>query len=67
VSDPAFVIAAYAIVLGGLGIYALLLGRRTRTARRVAQLLEREHDRVEPAPSGGSAAALPSRSSETGP
>ena len=66
-SDPGFVIAAYAIVLGGLGIYAAMLGRRARTARQVAQLLEHERDRVEPASPERTIAPLPSQSSETGP
>ncbi|MGI8871969.1 MAG: hypothetical protein ACR2KI_05130 [Candidatus Limnocylindria bacterium] len=34
--DVAFVIAGYGVILGGLAIYALILGRRLRNARREA-------------------------------
>lgn len=32
-TDAGFVIAAYGVILGGLGLYALVLGRRVRAAR----------------------------------
>jgi hypothetical protein len=32
VSDAGFVIAAYAVILGGLGLYTVTLWRRLRTA-----------------------------------
>jgi hypothetical protein len=32
-SDAAFVIAAYGVILGGIGLYAALLIRRQRIAR----------------------------------
>ena len=32
-SDAGFVIAAYGVVLGGIGLYAALLARRVRAAR----------------------------------
>lgn len=32
-TDAGFVIAAYAVILGGLGLYTLLLWRRLRAAR----------------------------------
>ena len=32
-SDPGFVIAAYGVILGGIGLYAALLARRLRNAR----------------------------------
>jgi hypothetical protein len=32
-SDAAFVIAAYGVILGGIGLYAALLVRRLRSAR----------------------------------
>jgi hypothetical protein len=33
-SDPAFVVAAYGVILGGLGLYAVTLWRRLRAAGR---------------------------------
>ena len=33
-SDAGFVIAAYAVILGGLGLYAVSLWRRLRSAAR---------------------------------
>jgi hypothetical protein len=33
-SDAGFVIAAYSVILGGLGLYALSLWRRLRAAAR---------------------------------
>lgn len=32
-TDAGFVIAAYGVILGGIGLYAALLARRLRTAR----------------------------------
>jgi hypothetical protein len=32
-SDAGFVIAAYGVILGGIGLYAALLARRLRAAR----------------------------------
>ena len=32
-SDVAFVIAGYGVILGGIAVYALLLARRLRVAR----------------------------------
>jgi hypothetical protein len=32
-TDAGFVIAAYGVILGGIGLYAALLGRRLRSAR----------------------------------
>ena len=32
-TDVGFVIAAYAVILGGIGLYAALLARRLRNAR----------------------------------
>ena len=52
-SDPVFVAAAYAIVLGGLALYVASMLRRLRAARRIAEALERERARD----SGGHAAA----------
>lgn len=34
IGDLAFVAAAYAVVLGGMGLYALTLARRLRGARQ---------------------------------
>ena len=47
-SDPGFVAASYAIALGGLIAYAGSVARRARSARRTAQLLERERERILP-------------------
>jgi hypothetical protein len=44
-SDPGFVAAAYAIVLGGLGLYVLSIARRVRVARRTAQALDQARER----------------------
>lgn len=33
-TDAGFVFAAYGVIFGGLGIYALTLARRLRAARR---------------------------------
>lgn len=51
-SDPLFVAASYAIVLGGLIAYAVSVARRTRAARRTAQSLERERERALPGKAG---------------
>jgi hypothetical protein len=32
-TEPGFVIAAYGVILGGIGLYAGLLARRLRSAR----------------------------------
>jgi hypothetical protein len=32
-TDAGFVIAAYGVILGGIGLYAVLLARRLRIAR----------------------------------
>lgn len=45
-TDPGFVAASYAIVLGGLALYVSSVVRRIRTARRTVQMLERERDRA---------------------
>ena len=39
-SDPAFVAAAYIVVLGGLAGYALSIGRRLRSAGRTTLAIE---------------------------
>jgi len=45
-TDLAFIVAAYAIVLGGLAIYAVSIARRLQSARRAAEALERERRRA---------------------
>lgn len=45
-TDPTFVIAAYAIVLGGLAMYAVSIARRLAGARHTAEALERERRRA---------------------
>jgi CcmD family protein len=36
-TDAAFVFAAYGVILGGIGLYAVLLIRRLRNAREAAR------------------------------
>lgn len=38
VGDLAFVAAAYSVILGGIGLYAAILGRRLRRARQAASI-----------------------------
>jgi hypothetical protein len=42
VSDVGFVVAAYGVILGGLGIYAATLLRRLRAARDASLHIRRE-------------------------
>ena len=42
-SDPAFVVAGYAVVLGGLALYAWKLRERLRVARGLARSIEVVH------------------------
>ncbi len=44
-TDPGFVAASYAIVLGGVAIYAASVVRRLRGARRTTEMLEHERKR----------------------
>lgn len=48
-TDPGFVAAAYAVVIGGLLLYVLSLARRVRAARRTADALNRQRARDQPA------------------
>ena len=41
-TDPAFVLAAYTVVLGALGGYVVTLGRRGRSARRLLDAVARQ-------------------------
>lgn len=43
-TDAAFVVAAYVVVVGGLAGYAFALRRRMATARRALALVRRERD-----------------------
>ena len=52
-SDPLFVGAAYATVLGGLAMYVGSVARRLREARRTATALEREREGSLPGASKG--------------
>lgn len=54
-SDLPSIVAAYAVVVGGVVAYAWSIDRRRSAARRVARALARHRDRSEPA----SPAALP--------
>ncbi len=63
-SDPAFVAAAYSIVLGGLALYVLSIARRVRSARRTAAALERSRERALQGVSSEAPAPLASQRSE---
>ncbi len=43
-TNVGFVIAAYGVILGGLGLYAALLLRRLRVAREASLRIRREAD-----------------------
>jgi hypothetical protein len=47
-TDAGFVIAAYAVILGGIGIYAVLLVRRLRIARNAALPMRDDADATSP-------------------
>lgn len=47
-SDPGFVVAAYAIVVGGLVLYVSSVTRRAREARRMAEALREARERDRP-------------------
>ena len=63
-SDPAFVAAAYAIVLGGLSLYVISIARRVRSARRTATALERSRERAPQGVPGEAPAPPPSQPAE---
>lgn len=63
-SDPAFVVAAYAIVLGGLSAYIVSITRRVRAARRTAEALQRAREHALPSVPGEAQATLVSKPSE---
>jgi len=44
-TDPASVAAAYAVVLGGIALYAVSIARRLAAARRAAEALDRARAR----------------------
>jgi hypothetical protein len=48
VSDVGFVIAAYGVILGGLGLYAATLLRRLRVAREASLRIRREAEAAPP-------------------
>jgi hypothetical protein len=48
VSDVGFVIAAYGMILGGLGLYAATLLRRLRVAREASLRIRREAEAAPP-------------------
>ena len=43
-SDIGFVIAAYGVILGGIGLYAALLARRLRSARDALMRVDSDID-----------------------
>lgn len=45
-TDPAFIAAAFAIVLGGIWLYAVSIGRRAVEVRRVAGRIAAERQRA---------------------
>lgn len=63
-SDPAFVAAAYAIVIGGLSLYVISTTRRVRAARRATEALERARERALPGVPRDQAARPASRPSQ---
>ena len=63
-SDPAFIAAAYAIVLGGLSLYILSIARRVRSVRRTTAALERARERAKSDVPGEAPATLASQPSE---
>ena len=44
-TDIAFVLGAYVVVLGGIAGYAVALARRVASAHRLAESIQRERDR----------------------
>jgi len=64
-TDPAYVVASFAIAIGGLIAYASSIARRARATRRTAQLLDRERERALPGKADGSSARVTGRTSET--
>jgi hypothetical protein len=48
VSDLGFVIAAYGVILGGLGLYTLTLWRRLAAAREASLRIRREAEAAPP-------------------
>jgi hypothetical protein len=48
VSDVGFVIAAYGVILGGLGLYTVTLWRRLRAAREASLRIRREAQAAPP-------------------
>lgn len=49
-TDAGFVVAAYGVILGGIGLYAALLVRRLRVAREASLRIRDEADVARPAP-----------------
>lgn len=47
-SDVGFVIAAYGVILGGLGLYTVTLWRRLRTAREASLRIRRDAESAPP-------------------
>ena len=47
-SDVGFVIAAYGVILGGLGLYTVTLWRRFRTAREASLRIRRDAEAAPP-------------------
>jgi hypothetical protein len=48
VSDVGFVIAAYGVILGGLGLYTVTLWRRLRASREASLRIRREAEAAPP-------------------
>ena len=55
-TDAGFVVGAYAVVLGGLLVYVVSIGRRAREARRTSQALKRQREQGSEAAAGTSSA-----------
>lgn len=49
-TDVGFVIAAYGVILGGIGLYVGFLVRRLKVARETSSRMRRESDAASPPP-----------------
>jgi len=47
-TDVGFVIAGYAVILGGAALYAIALGRRLRAARETSMKIRRDAEAAGP-------------------
>ena len=64
-TDPGSVVAAYAVVVGGLLVYVGSIARRVRAARRMSELLGHEQERDVPRHPGARPAGAPGQPGPT--